>query len=67
MQDLNLRDLGEAERIALSRSIVELLDHWGVQDKDQVTLLGLPPDRSEERRVGKECGVMCRSRWSPYH
>ena len=20
-----------------------------------------------ERRVGKECGVMCRSRWSPYH
>ena len=23
--------------------------------------------RSEERRVGKECGVMCRSRWSPYH
>ena len=24
-------------------------------------------DRSEERRVGKECGQMCRSRWSPYH
>ena len=23
----------------------------------------IPPDRSEERRVGKEC----RSRWSPYH
>ena len=23
--------------------------------------------RSEERRVGKECGVLCRSRWSPYH
>src|SRR3546814_18153163 len=21
--------------------------------------------RSEERRVGKECGSMCRSRWSP--
>ena len=27
-------------------------------DQEQVTL-----DRSEERRVGKEC----RSRWSPYH
>src|SRR2546422_10774235 len=26
-------------------------------------LLGLPVERSEERRVGKEC----RSRWSPYH
>src|SRR3546814_18370157 len=31
-----------------------------------------PPDarggfRSEERRVGKECGSTCRSRWSLYH
>ena len=26
-------------------------------------LPGFAPDRSEERRVGKEC----RSRWSPYH
>ena len=27
------------------------------------------PDRpgSEERRVGKECSLPCRSRWSPYH
>ena len=24
-------------------------------------------DRSEERRVGKECLRLCRSRWSPYH
>ena len=23
--------------------------------------------RSEERRVGKECKHWCRSRWSPYH
>ena len=23
--------------------------------------------RSEERRVGKECERLCRSRWSPYH
>ena len=23
--------------------------------------------RSEERRVGKECTMTCRSRWSPYH
>ena len=23
--------------------------------------------RSEERRVGKECWITCRSRWSPYH
>src|SRR3546814_3953198 len=25
------------------------------------------PNRSEERRVGKECVSTCRSRWSPYH
>src|SRR3546814_4665160 len=24
-------------------------------------------ERSEERRVGKECVSKCRSRWSPYH
>src|SRR3546814_15310232 len=23
------------------------------------------PERSEERRVGKECGSTCRSRWAP--
>ena len=29
---------------------------------------GLEPElRSEERRVGKECVLSCRSRWSPYH
>ena len=26
-----------------------------------------PSRRSEERRVGKECVRLCRSRWSPYH
>ena len=34
-------------------------------------LEGALPDatanRSEERRVGKECSELCRSRWSPYH
>src|SRR3546814_17317370 len=25
------------------------------------------PHRSEERRVGKECGSTCRSRWMPDH
>ena len=29
--------------------------------------LGTKPPRSEERRVGKECRLLCRSRWSPYH
>src|SRR3546814_14495607 len=32
---------------------------------DQIVRLAY--DRSEERRVGKECVSTCRSRWSPYH
>src|SRR3546814_17496512 len=31
--------------------------------RDHLTLFS---DRSEERRVGKECFRTCRSRWSPY-
>src|SRR3546814_13921085 len=30
-------------------------------------LFGGPLQRSEERRVGKECVSTCRSRWSPYN
>src|SRR3546814_13710129 len=30
-------------------------------------LSGRTIERSEERRVGKECVSTCRSRWSPYH
>ena len=30
-------------------------------------LRGVIGARSEERRVGKECLRLCRSRWSPYH
>ena len=32
---------------------------------DEFRIVDLP--RSEERRVGKECLRLCRSRWSPYH
>src|SRR3546814_16202083 len=28
---------------------------------------GFGEERSEERRVGKECGRTCRPRWSPFH
>src|SRR3546814_1576564 len=31
------------------------------------TLIRVASERSEERRVGKECVSTCRSRWSPYH
>ena len=32
-----------------------------------VKMVDLAAARSEERRVGKECATLCRSRWSPYH
>src|SRR3546814_20433002 len=44
----------------------------GVQDVQQgalghFELLLVGTQRSEERRVGKECVSTCRSRWSPKH
>ena len=33
----------------------------------QATIVNEGKQRSEERRVGKECLRLCRSRWSPYH
>src|SRR3546814_7562132 len=38
----------------------------GFFDVAQIDILK-GPQRSEERRVGKECVSTCRSRWSPYH
>src|SRR3546814_15312161 len=38
---------------------------FGIDD-DAFSLAAMT-SRSEERRVGKECGSTCRSRWSPYH
>ena len=41
------------------------------EEKDPLRSLAalrhIPAERSEERRVGKECSSPCRSRWSPYH
>src|SRR2546425_2752082 len=39
------------------------LDDDSEPEPDVAVVSGSPEDRSEERRVGKEC----RSRWSPYH
>ena len=39
----------------------------GLQDLGSGANEALRATRSEERRVGKECRTVCRSRWSPYH
>src|SRR3546814_2860015 len=38
-----------------------------LQRADEVAHLVVQEGRSEERRVGKECGGTGRSRWVPYH
>ena len=41
---------------------------WGIATEDlSIARHYRMSPRSEERRVGKECASMCRSRWSPYH
>ena len=40
-------------------------DTWG--GNPAAALMDVDVPRSEERRVGKECLRLCRSRWSPYH
>ena len=44
------------------KHIYENYEKYGI-DKNRIAVGG----RSEERRVGKECLRLCRSRWSPYH
>jgi dihydropteroate synthase len=52
-----------AEVIAELAALVAALPP-GVRD---ATIVDPGLGRSEERRVGKECRRLCRSRWSPYH
>ena len=47
----------------------ELETELEIRNKEKLleAVQGILPKRSEERRVGKECRIGCRSRWSPYH
>src|SRR3546814_9960438 len=57
--DVCSSDLGSLDAIGLGRRLERIAQHHrGRQNRGQ---------RSEERRVGKECVSTCRSRWSPYH
>src|SRR3546814_12690048 len=69
-----LRDLGLAARPYIPD---RLMEGYGPSGEALVRLAGegatlivtvdCGAQRSEERRVGKECVSTCRSRWSPYH
>src|SRR3546814_11946120 len=57
---LDVRPEGEFQAGHIPRAINVPIDQLasGIRALDK---------RSEERRVGKECGSTCRVRWSPYH
>ena len=45
-----------------------MIGEFGEEKRAVVKIQDVPQcRRSEERRVGKECCLVCRSRWSPYH
>src|SRR3546814_17979035 len=60
----------EIKMPALSPTMEEgTIAKWFVKAGDKVASGDILAEieRSEERRVGKECVSTCRSRWSPYH
>src|SRR3546814_17469022 len=68
--------LAEGRRWLEPDAVASLLAAYGIPlapsqvaaDADEAVRIAAPLlERSEERRVGKECVSTCRSRWSPYH
>ena len=57
----------EFYREALQVPDDEIVVFTGEVSPDDRQALWEEATRSEERRVGKECLRLCRSRWSPYH
>ena len=51
----------------LSLGLLVRLEAKPGKEKEVAAFLKQGLQRSEERRVGKECSLTCRSRWSPYH
>src|SRR3546814_4908960 len=57
--------LGAAGHLAITAQRNDLRELYAISAL--VLQLSNKPERSEERRVGKECVSTCRSRGSPYH
>ena len=58
MEDGTVRELAQIRRIGI---VAQMVDPASPEEKLQIPIA--TRERSEERRVGKEC----RSRWAPYH
>ena len=59
---IGLQSLSMDDRLCMANMAIEAGAKNGIFAFDEIT-----EARSEERRVGKECLRLCRSRWSPYH
>ena len=56
------------KRLTTAESTLAGLPDEDIAEEDLLDTAWLQRLRSsEERRVGKECQSVCRSRWSPYH
>src|SRR3546814_15066535 len=60
----HLGGLGDAGH---ARGVEAVFDEALLRRAQDPLALSEGAERSEERRVGKECVSTCRSRWSPYH
>ena len=60
-----LTAIGDASSIAMSVGAANQFHASNILATE--ALVNVVEGRSEERRVGKECRTVCRSRWSPYH
>ena len=77
--EVRVPDIGDFKDVAVIEVLVKPGDAIKVEqslitvESDKASMeipssaAGVLKERSEERRVGKECSLQCRSRWSPYH
>ena len=60
-------EAGAPVSMELVKSGLPVTVYYAKQGDRMVATRVVVRKRSEERRVGKECRIRCRSRWSPYH
>ena len=72
-EDIKILAMNRAAGVQLSLAQAMRLKEAGLEYRSLTTVaaeaeaMKVAANRSEERRVGKECVSTCRSRWSPYH